>query len=301
MNTEEAQALAELYHMPSFLLDYLTLVKTDSYNNATAKKGTYPLVLYSPSGDMAQNTTLFQELASHGYVVFSVGHPYWNAYYYDMEGRVIPFDIENPYYTSLWDEENSASVHSAKEKLTAASDLKEKRIAHKKLNQYMPLEIADIRLWTEDLSFLLDELADEECDLSELVGHIDSERVGVMGFSKGGATAGQFCVTDSRCKAGVNLDGFMFGDALNKGISTPFMFLESIEEWCQDCNPICEVLYEDATVDVFMVRIKDARHLNFSDWSMVGGYLKLLGLIGTINGSRVLEIQSIFLRVFFVS
>ena len=77
------------------------------------------------------------------------------------------------------------------------------------------------------------------------------------------------------------------------------MFLEHIVEWCQDCNPICEVLYEDATDDAYMVRIKDARHLNFSDWSMVGGYLKLSGLIGPINGPRCLEIQAQFIQVFF--
>jgi len=299
MKAEEARALAELYHMPSFLLGHFTRVKTDSYLNATPMKGTYPMVFYSPSGDMVQNTTLFQELASHGYVVFSVGHPYWNAFSYDIDGRVVPFDNENAYYTSMWDEEYSDTVNAIKEMVTTASALEEKRIAHKRLNQHMPLEIADIHLWAEDLSFLLDEFKDSGHDLGGLMDYLDTGEVGVMGFSKGGSAASQFCVTDSRCKAGVNLSGFMFGDAVSQGIDVPFMFLENIEEWCQDCNPICEVLYEDATSDAFMVRIKEARHGNFSDWSLVGGFLRTMGMIGPINGKRCLEIQNQYILTFF--
>lgn len=301
MKAEEARALAELYHMPAFLLGHFTRIHTDSYLNAPPIKGTCPMVFYSPSGDMVQNTTLFQELASHGYVVISAGHPYWNAFSYDTKGQVVPFDNENAYYTSMWEEEFSDTVNALKEMITTASDLEEKRIAQKRLNQYMPLEIADIRLWAEDLSFLLDEFTDSEQNLGGIVNHLDASRVGVMGFSKGGSAAAQFCVTDSRCRAGVNLSGFMFGDAVNLGIPVPFMFLENREEWCQDCNPVCEVLYRDAKNEALMVRIKDARHGNFSDWSLVGGFLKIAGIIGPINGKRCLEIQNQYIRAFFDS
>ena len=53
---------------------------------------------------MVQNTAMFQELASHGYIVISVGHPYWNAYYYDSGGNVIPFDNNDAYYQAMWEE-----------------------------------------------------------------------------------------------------------------------------------------------------------------------------------------------------
>ncbi len=48
-----------------------------------------------------------------------------------------------------------------------------------------------------------------------------------MGFSLGGATAGQFCVTDARCRVGINIDGFMFGDILDGNLRVPFMFIHS--------------------------------------------------------------------------
>ena len=99
--------------------------------------------------------------------------------------------------------------------------------------------------------------------------------------------------------AGINLSGFMFGDAVDKKIDVPFMFMENMEEWCQECAPICEVFYEDAENDAYMVRIKGARHGNFSDWSLVGGILKLTGMNGPVNGRYFLEIQSQYVRSFF--
>ena len=299
MNKSETRYMAQHFNMPPFFMGHFNLVKTDSYHMATPLEGTCPVVFYSPSGDMVQNTALFQELASHGYIVFSVCHPYWNAFCYDSNGQSIPFDNENEYYRSMWDEENSDSVNAIKEEITSAPNLEMKRIAQKKLNLYMPLEIADVRLWSEDISFLLDQLTDPELARDWLVKHIDADRAGVIGFSKGGSAAGQFSVTDSRCRAGINLSGFMFGDAVERKIPVPFMILENVVEWCEECAPICGVFYEDAQSDVYMVRIEGARHGNFSDWSLVGGFLRISGMTGPINGHRFLEIQNQYVVSFF--
>jgi hypothetical protein len=42
----------------------------------------------------AWNTTRaeFEELASHGYVVVCIGHPYWNPFVYGSGCEVLPFD-----------------------------------------------------------------------------------------------------------------------------------------------------------------------------------------------------------------
>lgn len=299
MLAEEARYLAEHYDMPPFLLRHFSLVKTDSYRNATPMEGAFPIVFYSPSGDLMQNTALFQELASHGYIVFSTGHPYWNAFTYDSLGLAIPFDNDNAYYRAMWEEESLEAVSAAKEEITRAPTLDRKKEAQAKLNDLMPLEIADVRLWSEDLSFLLDLVEDPPQNLSLIMNHIDASRAGVIGFSKGGSAAGQFCVSDSRCRAGINLSGFMFGDAVITKISVPFMIMESTEPWCTDCRPICEAIYEDVQKEAFMVRINGARHGNFSDWSLVGPLLKLSGMIGPINGHRFLDIQNHYVLSFF--
>jgi len=299
MKEDEAGYMSQFIIGPKFLLSHFNLVKTHSYENAPPRAESYPVILYSPSGDMVQNTSVFQELASHGYVVFSVGHPYWNAFYYDHSGQAVPFDKNNDYYQAMWEEETSDTVNQVKELITVERDLDTKRMLQQKLNLIMPLEVADIKLWAEDLSFLLDQIESGDPSFGRLLDLMDVSRVGVIGFSKGGAAAGQFAVTDSRCRAGINLSGFMFGDVVDSGLEIPFMILENKEEWCQDCQPICEVLYEDSKSDAYMVRIEGARHGNFSDWSLVGKFLQLSGVIGPINGSRCLEIQKNYILSFF--
>lgn len=299
MQRDEARYLAIYLKGAAFMLSHYNLISTDSYFNAKPFKGQFPVILYSPSGCIVENTTLFQELASHGYIVFSVCHPYWNAFHYDELGQVVQLDVDNIHYKSLWEEENSSEVIKAKEEITNAKDLQSKQIAQQMLNKYMPEEVADIRLWAEDNSFLMDQIEYKALDQRGILENIDTSKVGAIGFSKGGAATGQFCVTDNRCKAGINLSGFMFGDAVEKPFTRPFMIMESVEPSCTDCDPICDLFYQNSSDAAYMVRINDARHANFSDFSLLGGINKLQGNIGQINGKRFLKIQNDYVLAFF--
>jgi predicted dienelactone hydrolase len=185
--------------------------------------------------------------------------------------------------------------------ITSAKSLDKKREAQNKLNTAMPLEVADIRKWSEDLGFLLDEFTLRKEAGEHIFKNLNTKSVGVIGFSKGGAAAGQFCVSDERCTAGINLSGFMFGDAVNKNFKRPFMIMESVEEDCQECTPISAVLYENAENDAYMVRINGASHVNFTDFSlMFNNFIGLKGIgIGPINGHRFLQIQNHYVLSFF--
>ncbi len=300
MQADEARFMSEHMKLPSFFLSHFKRVKTNTYYDSAPLEGQYPIILYSPSGSLVENTSLFQELASNAYIVFSVGHPYWNAFYYDAHGHPTPFNGDNEYYQAIWDEENSSDVIAIKWEITTAQSLDQKREAQNKLNNYMHREIADIRKWAEDLSFLLDEFNLRKEAGEQLFKNLNTGSVGVIGFSKGGASAGQFCVTDERCTAGINLSGFMFGDAVNNNFKRPFMIMESVEEDCPKCTPICDVLYENAENDAYMVRINGANHGNFTDFSLV--FNNFVGLkessIGSINGHRFLQIQNHYVLSF---
>jgi len=292
MQRDEARYQAIYEKEAVFMLSHFKLIKTDSYLNAEPIKGIFPVIFYSPSGSIVDNTTLLQELASHGYIVFSVCHPYWNAFHYDELGQVVQFDVDNAHYKSIWEQENSSEVIKTKEEITNAKDLQSKKAAQQLLNEYMSEEVADIRLWAGDISFILDQIEGQALTGEAIFDNIDTSKVGAIGFSKGGATAGQFCVTDNRCKAGINLSGFMFGDAVEKPFTRPFMIMESVEPSCTDCDPICDVFYKNSLDAAYMVRINGARHGNFTD-------ISLMGRIGPINGRRFLKIQNDYVLAFF--
>ena len=83
--------------------------------------------------------------------------------------------------------------------------------------------------WTGDIAFVLDRLARLNASDSsgKFTGRLDMTRVGVFGHSLGGAVAAQFCHEDSRCKAGIDIDGAPHGSVIRDGLAQPFMFLLS--------------------------------------------------------------------------
>jgi len=287
---------------PEFILTHFSLVQTHSYYNAKPiilQGKPFPVILFSPSGNISYNTSLFEELASHGYVIFCIGHPHWCPYYFNENGKINCTGTNDPYYEMLWEEESLDIVNETKEALTTAKNLEQKEKFQQELNAIMPLEVEDIYLWAQDYDFVIQEIEKINSGSGFFNGMFDLERIGVMGLSKGGASAGQFCISDTRCKAGANLGGFMFGDIVDKNISQPFLFMDHIEPWCENCLPINEHIYSKVENTAYMVQIRGAKHFNFTDLSLAGPFLKLIGLIGSINGERFIKIQNDYVLAFF--
>jgi predicted dienelactone hydrolase len=299
MRKEAGRAAVEFQNLPSPLLDHFSLVRTHAYLNAgVAQIGTpFPVITYSPSGLMSAHMALFEELASHGYVVLCIGHPYWNPFVYGADGEVLPFDGQNEYYEAWWAEDNAA-VKEAKAQITVAKTTEEQERAHRRHNELKPVAISDLRKWAEDIGFVLDELAKLNAGSGFLAGTLDLERVGIMGFSKGGAAAGQFCVTDARCKAGINLTGFMYGDIVDVDLVQPFMFVNEEELWCPDCY-VNDLFYKRVESSAYQIKIRGARHASFGDPCLWGGLLSSVGEAATIDGERMTRIQNVYTLAFF--
>jgi len=133
-------------------------------------------------------TALSVELASRGYVVVTMSHPYDSPASQLRGGDVV----------SMTD--------------ASGAGTKEDQI--------------DLR--AVDSTFVLDqlhELAEVEPD-SALVGHLDLGHVGILGHSFGGATAVQAVASDSRFLAGLNIDGSLFRDDIPE-LERPFLWVES--------------------------------------------------------------------------
>jgi dienelactone hydrolase len=145
---------------------------------------------------------------------------------------------------------------------------------------------------------------------ARLKSRLDLTKVGVFGHSFGGAQAAQFCSQDHRCRAGVDVDGRLFGSVITTGISVPFMFLLSdhtadTDATSQSILAQIQSVYDRQPRDSRLrAYIRGAHHFTFSD---DGALLKsalfraLLRVRGElrISGRRQIKLTAYAVRTFF--
>jgi hypothetical protein len=299
MPVEAGRAFASSLDLPSWFFQHFERVPTHSYLDAQPADTQSPfrVITYSTSGLMSSHISLFEELASQGYVVACIGHPYWNPFVYGEGGEIIVLDEEHPLYKDWWLEENDL-VKMAKRQITTAKSLEEMQRAERWHNELKPIAIQDLGNWSQDIGFVLDKLADLNQPEEFFEGMLDLQQVGVMGFSKGGAAAGQFCLDDERCAAGINLTGFMYGDILEEDLPVPFLFFSEEETWCPDCY-VNQLFYQQAQDSAYQIKVRGARHSSFGDPCLWGGLLSSIGSDATIDGQQMARLQTAYSLAFF--
>ena len=247
----------------------------------------YPVVIMraGASAEVWNYSTLAEDLASHGYVVVGFDAPYRTYSVVFPDGRVMRRTPENnPELCE--DQEQAQQARCVNKVLTA---------------------------WTADIAFVLDQL--ERLNVSDptgkFTGRLDMTRVGVFGHSFGGAQAAQFCSLDSRCKAGIDVDGSLHGSVIQAGIHKPFMFLLSgqgdfssdaeIRQIQADIQSVYDRLPADGRL---RISIRGANHFLFSDDGallkshIVLRTLRAFGVVG-IDGRRQLAVTVYCVHSFF--
>lgn len=237
----------------------------------------YPIVLFS-SG--LNTTRLFysavaQHIASRGYTVITMDHPYETDIVEFADGTVI----------------YGGNVIG-------------------NLNNTGPLVHAlDVR--TNDASFVLKTLG---IPFVTETDNPETARVGMVGHSFGGAAAAAAMVNDTRIVSGVNLDGYMFGPVLNAGLGRPgipqsFLLFGSAghnsstdESWGQFLATMQKWHPEEWIKEL---SLDDSVHGTFGDLGViadVAGWRDEQALVdalfGEIAGARAMEIQVAYLDSF---
>jgi len=236
----------------------------------------YPVLIFEPGLGIipAYYTTLLEDLASHGYVIFAITPTYSSDVVVFPDGRVV--------------EATPAAKLDTNENPQAAAN----RL---------------VMLWTQDVIFVMNQLDRLNTAPGNMWSqHLDLARLGVFGHSFGGATAAQVCHMDARCKVAINIDGSFAGDVVQAGLDKPFMVIQHDMGACSDT--ICRSFQHDIHAIMrtvprgasYHIGIKDTLHFNFTDYAVhFSPLLHVLGLLGSIDGQRGLQITRAYVRAFF--
>jgi len=154
----------------------------------------YPLVVFSPGsfGTKGSNTSTFLELASNGYVVCSIDHPYHALVTSGADGQMVTMDS------------------SFIQEVTGANNGKYDESTTFKLEQKW------MQLRTADINFVLESVLAhaKEADSETVYQRIDPDKIGLMGHSLGGESSAQVARERSDIGAVINLDADLHGEYL---------------------------------------------------------------------------------------
>jgi dienelactone hydrolase len=275
--------------LTNFLTRDLSRVHAHSIRDAevSPQQRSYPVV-FMRAGLAALTTdytTLAEDLASHGYVVVGFDAPYRSFVAVFPDARVITRAAQN-----------NADLLGGPQQEQLANKL--------------------AQAWSADMGFALDQLQrlNGSDPSGRFLGRLDMQRVGVFGHSLGGATALQFCHDDSRCKAGIDVDGAPLGSVVADGVTQPFMFLlsdhrgesdagepEAIRQAGANIHSIYDRLPSDRRL---MIMIRGAGHYRFSDdGAMLKSPLmmRVLRAVGVVrlDGRRQVALTAHYISTFF--
>lgn len=287
-----AEEIVPIFNLPTSIINIKTHSKLDlSFSQA---QETFPVLLFSHGwGEhFSQNTVLMEELASHGYIVFSIAHHYEAKFSFYPDGHFIAIDDSSERFLEIMDEQRNPEAFVVFKKMQNAKSYEEQEAVFRQSNELMPkLLVEGPRIWADDISFLIDELENMNQDNSIFSGKMNLEQIGVFGMSMGGIASGQVCIVDKRVMAGINMDGGIYGDFLDTKISQPFMFMSSERYLGYD-----NIFSDHVNNSVYTITIHGADHYNFHDLSILDPSSDRLG---EIDGYRMLKIINDYTLAFF--
>jgi DNA-binding MarR family transcriptional regulator len=210
---------------------YITLVLSnkgvEKCNEINENNNIYPVLFFShgANGNILTHSTLMEELESHGYIIFNIAHAYQTAFARDEKGHVNQYDRKH--VDKVIGEATGEKIEKLKRNILSNNNLSQREKLYKDLIKLSPQTLKAVQMRSRDITSIINKLNYLDYSVNNFTSRIDTSKIGVLGFSLGGATAAQVCINDSRIKAGINIDGIMIGDFFNKNIAVPFMFITS--------------------------------------------------------------------------
>lgn len=300
------------FGLPQFVYRHFTQVRTHSYEAAPADVSeSLPVVVFSHGYWCwpGQNTALMEKLASHGYLVFSVGHPYDAGTMTFADGTKIPVSPKK----------KSAQVPTEgmiKYWTGADHDARYAALRQYQIDFDNHRVMQSFNAWRDDLHFFVDQLTSNRLPeaLHELQEAADDRRIGFAGMSFGGTSSASACHHDTRCQAAVNLDGEEFDWSLyNANVRMPLGVLHA--DWVRyppfgpnsadpTFNLLCGYAYESWSTageneSVTRARLIGARHLGLTDLPLSARGPLAARIYGRGDSKQMVEATNAFVVGFF--
>jgi dienelactone hydrolase len=221
-------------------------VRTSALLDASPPPGRFPLVVFSHGMNSARYfyTTLLQDLASHGFVVAAVDHPFWAL-------------------TTAFDTSHGVAL--------AASMASRNELTSDQIDGYME---DGVGLMAEDQAFVAEHFPTLVPRLHQAV---DGMPIGVAGHSMGGMAATLACSRFRVFAACASLDGLVWaregvtpiGEPANP-VAKPFLLLTSPQFLPSDLSTAV-ARYRRAWRDPQLCLVRDGRHNSASDLPRLRG------------------------------
>ncbi|TCL56556.1 platelet-activating factor acetylhydrolase isoform II [Kineothrix alysoides] len=264
-----------------------------------AETGTYPLVVFSHGafGVIDSNNSTYTELASHGYVVASIGHPYHAMFVTDVNGK---------------------TTYASKKFIEQIYDMNSDETPDKKETDYLKTDYLKTREWmkvrTEDMNFVLDTILNKADAANEApFSLIDGDKIGLFGHSLGGATSVQVGRERKDIDAVIDLEGTMLGEYIGIENGREIYNQEPYPIPLLDMNSkavhaLALEVPGDGYVNFYMgeraldyreVIFDNAGHLNFTDLPLVSPPLAGLLGVGTVDARECIENVNYVVLTFF--
>lgn len=239
-------------------LDRYRRVRTHARPEAPilSREGPFPIVLFSPGGNTSRHgyTGLYEELASHGYVVAAMSHAHSGLDVFPEAGFLASHRRWHP-----------GSDVPADER-AARDDQLSARLA------------TDARVTLDFLTELQAGRCDGDapgdtgaasrgCGPPGIRGSLDPERVAIVGHSRGGSTVTRGCATDPRFDACVVFDNIGSEPETEEGLGRPQLALRP--PWSEARTVrLHDFLAANRTL-AFEVVVPGAVHMSFTDLPLV--------------------------------
>jgi predicted dienelactone hydrolase len=330
------------YTRQSFLFGYLAHVPTHSHVQApmaAPEHGPFPVLLFNHAlglGFTSQNQLLMEHLASHGYVVLSIAHPYQSAKVnLGHAGTVTmasgyPGDLDLPraeQYRGL-----VGTIFEASNDMQEISAVKE--VLSPLAEQYFALAKRDRRAFlrqavameefdayrgfiSEDLLedyFVYDYAVQNSLiqywveDIQLVAGTLEDLQAPVAGFSESIDTGGfgVFGMSYGGAAAGefCKMDGRCKAGANLDGTQfgrhwsqpVPTPFLMLYHDGHQGGN---DFAYSPPAREFWDYGVEGSTHIDFTDFTYAWPLFKTMGYLGPIDGMRMIELMNTVVLSFF--